>query len=80
MTYIVDRIEEDIAVLQDEQEALHPLPLTALPDGVRPGLTPPPPPPAASVYAACKTGCAAADRALWAAPQKSFAVFQLFPN
>ena len=37
MTYIVDRIEEDIAVLQDEQEALHPLPLTALPDGVRPG-------------------------------------------
>ena len=35
MTYIVDRIEEDIAVLQ--QEALHPLPLTALPDGVRPG-------------------------------------------
>jgi len=37
VTYIVDRIEEDIAVLQDEQEALHPLPLTALPDGVRPG-------------------------------------------
>lgn len=37
MTYIVDRIEEDIAVLQDEQEALHSLPLAALPEGVQPG-------------------------------------------
>lgn len=37
MTYIVDRIEEDFAVLQDDQEKLYPLPLTDLPAEIFPG-------------------------------------------
>lgn len=37
MTYIVDRIEEGFAVLQDEQEQIHTIPLTELPSPVRQG-------------------------------------------
>lgn len=37
MTYTVDRMEEGLAVLQDEQEQIHTVPLTKLPSSVRPG-------------------------------------------
>ena len=37
MTYTIDRIEESIAVLEDEHETCTSVPVTLLPDGAREG-------------------------------------------
>ncbi|MGI6263868.1 MAG: DUF3006 domain-containing protein [Acutalibacteraceae bacterium] len=37
MRYVVDRLEEGFAVLQDDAEGLHDLPLAQLPPQIRPG-------------------------------------------
>lgn len=37
MIYIVDRVEEGMAVCEDEQKQMHTFPLTQLPEGTREG-------------------------------------------